>query len=103
MDKKPDEMPAWGRVEVYVPAGEVNTAPAKLAGRLTSLEGARVAILDNGKEYAGEVLEAIAEILKRDYNVKAVTFWRKGYPAKGAPFLKELAASCDAAITGVGH
>lgn len=103
MGKKSAETTSWGRVDVYVPTGAVEAEPRKLAGRLKSLEGARIAILDNGKEYAGEVLEAIAEVLKREHKVAEVTFWRKGYPAKGAPFLKELAASCDAVITGVGH
>lgn len=103
MTNPPDEMATWGRVDVYVPTGEVNTQPGKLARPVSSLEGARIAILDNGKEYSDHVLEAIAEALKRDHRVKEVTYWRKGYPAKGAPFLKELAASCDAAITGVGH
>lgn len=103
MNEKPNEAPSWGRVDVYVPTGEVDATPGKLAGRLTSLEGARIAILDNGKEYADQVLEAIADAIKRDHRVKEITFWRKGYPAKGAPFLEDVAASCDAAITGVGH
>lgn len=103
MHDNSSETPTWGRVEVYAPTGEIDRTPKKLAGRLQSLAGARIAILDNGKEFAAEVLEAIAETLKREHAVKEVTFWRKGYPAKGAPFLKELAASCDAAITGVGH
>lgn len=103
MQDKRDERPGWGRVDVYVPTGETDAAAKKLAGRPASLKGAHIAILDNGKEYADQVLEAIAEALKRDHGVADVTFWRKGYPAKGAPFLKEIAASCDAVITGVGH
>lgn len=103
MGKKSAGTTTWGRVDVYVPTGAATAKPGKLAGRLKSLRGAHIAILDNGKEYADQVLEAIAEILKREHEVAEVTFWRKGYPAKGAPFLRELAASCDAVITGVGH
>lgn len=94
---------APGRVEVYVPSGAVEAAPRRLAPRRGSLRGAHVALLDNGKEHSEPVLDAIAQALVREHGVAKVSWWRKGYPAKGAPFLEELAASCDAVITGVGH
>ena len=49
------------------------------------------------------VLDGLAETLKRDYGVTNVKFWRKGFPAKGAPFIAEMAAESDVAISGVGH
>ncbi|MBI2296400.1 MAG: hypothetical protein HYU76_10305 [Betaproteobacteria bacterium] len=96
-------METIGGVEVYAPTGEVGTEPRKLAPRIRTLRGKRIALLDNCKEFADQVLKGVAEVLRRDYGVGEVRFWRKGYPAKGAPFIKELAASCDAAINGVGH
>jgi hypothetical protein len=41
--------------------------------------------------------------LKRDYGVAEVKFWNKGFPAKAAPFIDEIASECDAAVSGVGH
>jgi hypothetical protein len=45
----------------------------------------------------------LAEILRRDHGVTNIKFWRKGFPAKGAPFIAEMAAETDVAISGVGH
>jgi hypothetical protein len=73
------------------------------AERPKSLSGLRVGLLDNGKEFSDVVLEALAEILRRDHGVTNIKFWRKGFPAKGAPFIKEMAAETDVAISGVGH
>ncbi len=44
-----------------------------------------------------------AQVLKRDFGVKEMRLWDKKFPAQGAPFIAELARSCDAVITGVGH
>ncbi|MBI1966141.1 MAG: hypothetical protein HYS46_07835 [Betaproteobacteria bacterium] len=92
-----------GGVEIYIPAGETATESKRLAPRLKTLRGARIALLDNCKEFADQVLKGVAEVLQRDYGVGEARLWRKGYPGKGAPFIKELAASCDAVINGVGH
>lgn len=96
-------METIGGLEVYVPTGEAGTEAKKLAPRIKTLRGARIAVLDNCKEFAEQVLKGVAEVLQRDYGAGEVRFWRKGYPAKGAPFIKELAGSCDAAVNGVGH
>jgi hypothetical protein len=90
-------------IKILIPTGAIDAAPQRLATRLTTLKGARIALLDNCKEFADLVLKGVAEIIEREYEVKELRFWRKGYPAKGAPFIKELAASCDAVINGVGH
>jgi hypothetical protein len=62
-----------------------------------------VGFLDNGKEFSDLVLEALAETLRGEHGVTRVKFWRKGFPAKGAPFIAEMAAESDVAISGVGH
>ena len=67
------------------------------------MKGLRVALLDNGKEFSDIVLDALATTLKKDYGVTDIKFWRKGFPAKGAPFIDEMAAESDVAISGVGH
>ena len=91
------------RTKVCNPAGEPDAPPQQLAPRLPSLRGARIALLDNGKEFSDDVINAIGTVLKHELGVKEVRVWDKEFPAKGAPFITELAKSCDAVITGVGH
>ncbi len=88
---------------VMIPTGASESGSIPTAPRPKSLQGLRVALLDNGKEFSNIVLDALAETLKRDYGVTKIKFWRKGFPAKGAPFIDEMAAESDVAISGVGH
>ena len=92
-----------GGITVYVPTGEADTAPGRLAPRLETVRGARIGILDNCKEFADLVLAGVADVLKRDHGVASVTFWRKDYLGAASPFPREMAAQCDAVVNGVGH
>src|SRR5258708_6902586 len=89
--------------QVYEPTGAPQNAAIAAVERPKSLEGLRIALLDNGKEFSDVVLDALAETLRRDHGVTKIKFWRKGFPAKGAPFIEEMAAESDVAISGVGH
>ncbi len=91
------------RAAVLNPTGEPDAPPKTLAPRLKSLRGARIALLDNGKEFSDDVINAIGTVLKHELGVKEIKLWDKQFPAQGAPFIPELARSCDAVITGVGH
>jgi hypothetical protein len=88
---------------VMLPAGAPATSAMRPAERPKSLQGLRIGLLDNGKEFSDLVLEALADVLRRDYGATSIKFWRKGFPAKGAPFIAEMAAETDVAISGVGH
>ncbi len=88
---------------VLMPTGAQQTGAIATAPRPESLKGLRVALLDNGKEFSDVVLDGLAQTLKRDFAVTDIKFWRKGFPAKGAPFIAEMAAESDVAISGVGH
>ncbi len=88
---------------VLLPIGAPETGAIATATRPTSLSGLRIGLLDNGKEFSDIVLEALAETLRRDHGVTQIKFWRKGFPAKGAPFIDEMAAETDVAVSGVGH
>jgi hypothetical protein len=91
-----------GGVAVHIPTGAVETAAHALAPRLQTLRGARIGILDNCKEFADIVLRGVAEVLRKEHGAQ-VTFWRKSYLGRASPYAKEMAASCDAVINGVGH
>jgi hypothetical protein len=88
---------------VLLPTGAAQMASVAVAPRPASLKDMRVALLDNGKEFSDVVLDALAQVLERDFGVTRIQFWRKGFPAKGAPFIDEMAAQSDVAISGVGH
>jgi hypothetical protein len=88
---------------VMLPTGAPATAALRPAERPKSLNGLRIGLLDNGKEFSDVVLEALADVLRRDHGATLIKFWRKGFPAKGAPFIAEMAAETDLAISGVGH
>jgi hypothetical protein len=92
-----------GGLSVYVPTGAVDTQAKRLAARLGTLEGARIGILDNNKEFADLVLRGIAQVLERDYHVAEVTMWQKSYLGIASPYARAMAAGCDAVINGVGH
>ena len=77
---------------VLMPTGARQTAAIATVPRPTSLRGLRVALLDNGKEFSDVVLDGLAQALARDFEITNVKFWRKGFPAKGAPFIAEMAA-----------
>jgi hypothetical protein len=88
---------------VLVPTGARSAAALKPAERPKSLAGLRIGLLDNGKEFSDVVLAELAETLRRDHHATHIKFWRKGFPAKGAPFIEEMAAETDVAVSGVGH
>ena len=90
-------------LQLHVPTAAPGAAMARLVDRPQSLRGLRVGLLDNGKEFSDVVLDALAEVLRRDHGVTDIRFWRKGFPAKGAPFIAEMAQASDVAISGVGH
>ena len=92
-----------GGIAVYVPTGEVDTQSKKLAPRLKKIEGARIGILDNCKEFADIVLRGVADQLARQHGVAEVKFWQKSYLGIPSPYAQEMAAQCDAVINGVGH
>ena len=90
-------------IQILSPIGAPNNPLGTLAARPDGLEYLRIGLLDNGKEFSDVVLESLAESLRRHFPNSQQKFWRKGYPAKLAPFLKEMAAETDVAISGVGH
>jgi hypothetical protein len=92
-----------GGTTVYVPTGEVDTRSKALAPRPGTLEGARIGILDNFKEYADLVLRGIASVLEREHHVAEVKVWQKSYLGVASPYADAMAAECDAVINGVGH
>ena len=90
-------------IQVYIPVDVRDVPPMTLAPRINSLQGLKVGLLDNGKEFTDYVMEGLCETLENDHGVGKVAFWRKGFPSKAAPFIEKMASSIDVAVSGVGH
>ncbi len=86
------------------PVNEASTTESTYAPRLTALEGKRVGLLDNSKNKANQMLDAVADILDTQYGITDVVRRRKPSASKPvAPeVIVELEELCDLVIVGVG-
>ena len=86
------------------PVNEAEIAESTYAPRLTDLQGKRVGLLDNSKNNANKLLDAMAVILDEQYGFSEIVRRRKPSASKPvAPeVIDELKASCDLVIVGVG-
>jgi hypothetical protein len=86
------------------PVNEASVAQSSLAPRLASLAGKRVGLLDNSKSRAGHMLDAVADILHRQYGFTELVRRRKPSASKPADprVIEDLANSCDLVLVGVG-
>jgi len=85
------------------PAGEQLRAQLTLAPRLSSLNGKRVAIVDNTKHMADAFLREIERMLRENYGVADFEHYRKPHASVPIPsdVMQRLVTSCDALIHGV--
>ena len=87
-------------MKLYDPTAEPRAINAQLAPRLASLQGKRVAILDNGKANAGTLMLAVAKILKERYGVTDVVKREKPVAGPPKPEVLDALAQCDLALVG---
>ncbi len=75
-----------------------------LALRLQDLRGKRLGVIWNGRPHGDSILRQTVDVLTHEYGAVVETFLRKSFIGNIAPpeILDEVAARCDAAITGVG-
>lgn len=92
-----------GEVIVVDPAAESDIAKSVLAPRLAKLEGAHIALVDNAKHMAEEMLREIESLLRSRYSAAEFSYYRKRNASVPTPpdVLTELAANCDAVVHGV--
>ena len=74
------------------------------APRLKDLKGRRVGLLDDSKPNAGELLRALADLLKEEYGVADVVYHRKPTASRPAApeVIAQMGGECDFAIVAVG-
>jgi hypothetical protein len=86
------------------PQSEPLLAASTLAPRLASLHGKRLGLLDNSKNRAAQLLDAVAAMLEVQYGCTSVMRHRKPSASKPAApeVLAEFARACDLVLVGVG-
>lgn len=89
------------------PTGVADTAAKAgltLAPRSHDLSGARIGLLENGKQNARLLLEEVAGVLREQYGVGEVTLRRKEIFSQPAPpeLVDGLSAEADVVLVGVG-
>jgi nucleotide-binding universal stress UspA family protein len=87
-------------VVLYDPTAEPRVIEVRLAERLRSLEGKRIAILDNSKANAGTLMLAVVDRLKERYGVRDVIKREKPVAGPPAPEIVEALSECDFVLVG---
>jgi hypothetical protein len=90
-------------IRVFDPTAEDAPAITSGAGRLTSLAGRTIALLDNGKFRVRELLDHVEAILRTRFGVAQVLRFRKPDASRPAP--PEMLADmqcCEAMVAAVG-
>ena len=90
-------------IRVFDPTAEDAAATSTGAGRLASLEGRTIGLLDNSKIHVRELLDHVEEILRAQYGVAQVVRFRKPDASRPAPpqVLADM-QRCAAVISAVG-
>jgi hypothetical protein len=90
-------------LRVLDPTAEVAVASTAGPGRLVSLQGRTIGLLDNGKIRVRELLDHMEKMLRSQYGVANVLRFHKPDASRPAP--TEVIADmkqCDAVISAVG-
>lgn len=91
-------------IEVLDPAGQIQKLAALQCNPVVSLEGRRLAILDNTKPNFQRLATLVAEQLRDDCSLNSIAYFRKENAAVGASpeLLDQIAQSADLAFAGSG-
>ncbi|MBI2161936.1 MAG: hypothetical protein HYU25_16430 [Candidatus Rokubacteria bacterium] len=91
-------------IELLDPTVEVKTAPMTYVDRPRSLEGRRVALIENTKFNSDKLLLRIGEILKTEYGAAETRMFHKRNASVPAheEIIQEVRGTCDVMVAGIG-
>jgi predicted GTPase len=91
-------------IELLDPTVEATTQSVAFVPRPASLEGKRVALIENTKFNSDRLLQKIGEILKSEYGAAETRMWRKKNSSVPAheEIIEEVCKTCDVVVAGVG-
>lgn len=85
------------------PTFEETATVINAVGKLSTLAGCTVGLLDNSKINVSKILDYVEEILKTQHGVKAIVRVRKPDASRpAAPEIFTAVKECDAFISAVG-
>jgi hypothetical protein len=87
-------------MKLYDPTAEPRAINAQLAPRLSSLQGKRIGILDNGKANAGTLMLAVAKVLQERYGASEIIKREKPVAGPPRPEVLDALAQADLAVVG---
>ena len=89
---------------VYDPRGVVGAEKKDLAPRVRSLDGLRLAVLDNTKWNANKLLREVRDRLQARHQLASVSYYRKeSFSRFAAPeLIAKMRAENDIALTAIG-
>jgi hypothetical protein len=89
---------------VFDPRGVVETKPLALSERPATLDGLRLAILDNTKWNANRLLRKTVAKLQEEISIAVVNYYRKESFSKEADpaLIAAIAADNDIVVTAIG-
>jgi hypothetical protein len=92
-----------GTIQILDPRPEHKTEERASAGRLPTLAGKTIGLLENRKYHSDNFLQELQSILEEDYAVGKVIYLQKfsfSAPCSDET-LDELVAQCDAVVHGI--
>lgn len=91
-------------IELLDPTTEAVTQTIAYAPRPPSLEGKRVALIENTKFNSDKLLRKIGDILVKEYGAADSRMWRKRNASVPAheEIIEEVRSTCDVMVAGIG-
>jgi len=91
-------------IQLLDPTTEAAAQPIAYAPRPGSLQGKRVALIENTKFNSDKLLEKIGQILVKEYGVASARMFRKKNASVPAheEIIAEVRRTCDVMVAGVG-
>ncbi len=91
-------------MELLDPTVPVVPQDVTYAKRPDTLKGSRIGLIENTKFNSDRLLQKIGDILKAEHGVAETRIWRKHNSSVPAhdEIIRELTATCDAMIAGIG-
>jgi hypothetical protein len=89
---------------VYDPRGEVGADRKAISGRVKSLDGLRLGVLDNTKWNANKLLREVRDQLVGAHRFGAVNYYRKEAFSRFADpeLIEKIRAENDVVVTAIG-
>ena len=91
-------------IEILDPTVEAATRPVTFVPRPDSLAGKRIGLVENTKFNSDRLLQRIGDILVTEYGAAEARMWRKRNASVPAheEIVRELRATCDVMVAGIG-